>query len=187
MLFHGTNMAKAAVTTVLAPSASGVTVVLYSRIVKKRYDLPMVLNGILAGLVSITAGCVAVADGSALAIGVIGAFVYLGAAALLERFQIDDPLGAIPVHGACGIWGVWAVGIFANSAASADSYGAGLNRSAQFGMQFVAPFIIIAWSGAFSAALFTGLKKLKVLRVPEEDEKVGLDVSEHGGAQILHF
>eukprot|EP01084_Bolivina_argentea_P128910 227778_1 len=94
LALEGVNAAKVAVTTTLSPSAAAVTAMIYSRVVYKRYDLPVTLNSALAGLVGITAGCVVVADAAAIAIGVVSALVYIGSAELLEKLKIDDPIGA---------------------------------------------------------------------------------------------
>ncbi|MCP5106330.1 MAG: ammonium transporter, partial [bacterium] len=77
------------------------------------WSLPRVVNGILAGLVSVTAGCAVVGPGFAILIGFIGGFVYFGTSKLLDYLRIDDPLDAFPVHGMCGFWGVLATGLFA--------------------------------------------------------------------------
>eukprot|EP00924_Labyrinthula_sp_SR-Ha-C_P013789 maker-scaffold_5-snap-gene-13.9-mRNA-1 protein AED:0.01 eAED:0.01 QI:73/1/1/1/0/0/2/67/437 len=190
LVIDGTNMSKAAITTTLAPSAAGVVGIIVSKLVKGHYDLSMVLNCILAGLVSITAGCTAVEDAVALPIGAIGALVYIGSAQLLENLKIDDPIGAAPVHGFAGVWGVLAVGIFASEDALIDSYSISegdLDRGAQFGMQFVGILLIVLWTSFLTAILFTVMKILGFLRVSPDIEKDGLDASEHGGAQKLHF
>jgi len=188
LVFDGTNMAKAAVTTTLAPSAAGVVATIYTRVVRGTYDLSTVLNSVLAGLVSITAGCVAVADGSAIAIGAIGALVYIGSAKLIEKYGVDDPIGASPVHGFSGVWGVLAVGIFFNEDAVNDSYGIlPDSQGVQFGMQFVGILLISLWAIVWGGVIFGGLRAFNVLRISDSLEEGGLDESEHGGAQQVHF
>merc|ERR1712039_437263 len=98
--------------TTLAASVGGLTVLLLRLIMHKRYDIGGMCNGILAGLVSITAGCGNVDCGWAVFIGVFGGLVFQAASSLLKTLKIDDPIDAFAVHGACGIWGVLAAAIF---------------------------------------------------------------------------
>ena len=174
---------KVAVTTTLAAAAT--TCSMYSRILYGHFDLMLSLNGVLAGLVSITAPCPVVDPWAAIVIGIIGAFVFIGASALLKKLKIDDPLDAFPIHGACGFWGVIAVGIFATDANVAWSYGNvndDVSTMKQLGVQLVAGLAIAGWTIVTSGALFFGLKLLGILRVSEEDEEEGLDKSEHNGS-----
>ena len=108
-------MARAAMCTTVSASIGGLTVVFFDRIFSKTYDVGMVCNGILAGLVSITAGCASMHVWAAFLTGFIGAFVYYGASKTMLKLKIDDPLDAYAVHGACGGWGVIAVGIFGSN------------------------------------------------------------------------
>jgi len=195
LALEGVNAAKVAVTTTLSPSAAAVTAMIYSRVVYKRYDLPVTLNSSLAGLVGITAGCVVVADAAAIGIGVVSALVYIGSAKLLEKLKIDDPIGASPVHGFAGIWGCLAAGIAYQETAVFDGYSARIpeSRGGQFGQQVVGVIIIILWVGATSGLLFVSLmgfkpsNRTKFLRVSPEVEAEGLDSSEHGGDFKTHF
>ena len=106
----GALAAQVAMNTTLAAATGGITVFLLRYAIMKKYDVGGLCNGILAGLVSITAGCGNVECGSAFAIGLVGAFVYQGSSMLLQKLKIDDPVDASPVHGFCGIWGVLAAG-----------------------------------------------------------------------------
>lgn len=181
--------AKAAVTTTIAAASGAVTCTLYGRIVYKRWELMLSLNGVLAGLVSITANCPVVELWGAMLIGIIGACVYMGASQLLKKLKIDDPLDAFPVHGACGVWGVLAAGIFGTDENIAWAYGNDTGAVAsgeQFGVQLTACVCIIAWVSVTIAPLFFLLKKMDMLRVDQQDEFVGLDVSEHGGSVYQH-
>lgn len=195
LALEGVNAAKVAVTTTLSPSAAAVTAMIYSRVVYKRYDLPVTLNSALAGLVGITAGCVVVADAAAIAIGFVSALVYIGSAKLLEKLKIDDPIGAAPVHGFAGIWGCLAAGIAYQETAVFDGYSNRIpeSRGAQFGQQVVGVILIIVWVGATSGLLFVSLmgfkpsNRTKFLRVSAEVEEEGLDSSEHGGDFKTHF
>merc|ERR1712107_671256 len=98
--------------TTIAAAACGITVLIIRFAIWRKYDIGGMCNGILAGLVSITAGCGNVECGSAFAIGIIGAFVYQGASSLLRFVKVDDPIDAFAVHGACGAWGVLAAVFF---------------------------------------------------------------------------
>ena len=106
----GALAAQVAMNTTLSAATGGITVFLLRYLILKKYDVGGLCNGILAGLVSITAGCGNVECGSAFAIGLVGAFVYQASSMLLQKLKIDDPVDAAPVHGFCGIWGVLAAG-----------------------------------------------------------------------------
>ena len=109
---YGRDLARVAVTTTLAPAAGGITTLLIKKALTGQFELGAVCNGILGGLVSITAGCSVVHPYAAIIIGMLGGFVYVGASSLLVKLHIDDPLDAFAVHGACGAWGTIAVGLF---------------------------------------------------------------------------
>jgi Amt family ammonium transporter len=151
------------------------------------YDVGLVLNGTLAGLVGITAGCAVVDPWAAVVIGALAAPVMMIAVEALDRVKIDDPVGAVPVHGFAGLWGVLAVGLFASEAGMAQaytettSYGLLLGGGAeQLGIQALGAFAIMGWTVATSAVLFLALKFTVGLRVSEEEELRGLDIFEHG-------
>mmetsp|Transcript_38041 Transcript_38041/g.125483 ORF Transcript_38041/g.125483 Transcript_38041/m.125483 type:complete len:484 (-) Transcript_38041:210-1661(-) len=163
------------------------------------YEVPAICNGILAGLVSITAGCACMLPWAAFLTGFIGAFVYYGASKLMLKLKIDDPLDAFAVHGACGFWGVLAVGVFGhpefvgfgwdgeNGDVAGDEYAGFLyGGSTLFGAQLVALIIEIAWVASLSTAMFFALKMSGILRVSEEVEMAGMDVSKHGGSAYNH-
>jgi len=158
------------VNTTLAAAAGAVFAMLISWIVDKKPDLGMALNGILAGLVGITALPDGVTNGEAIIIGAVAGLLVYGGMKLLEMLKIDDPVGAWPVHGLCGVWGGIAVAIFGDYGPDYGSFGAQLTGSLVIPIYaFVTMFI-----------LFTILKAIGLLRVSEEDEMVGLDLSEHG-------
>lgn len=140
-----------------------------------------VMNGTLAGLVAITAGCNVVTAPSAAAIGAIGAVCMLIAESLLEKWKIDDVVGAVPVHGAAGVWGTVAVGIFGQTA----QLETGLAWGSQIAVQLFGAVVCFVW--AFGAA-FLVLRLISPhlsLRVTPEDEYKGLNVSEHGASTEL--
>ncbi|MGF1511513.1 MAG: ammonium transporter [Myxococcota bacterium] len=173
-------IAHIATTTLLASMAgvAGATVTNHLR--TKAFDLTMMINGCLAGLVGITAGCAFVSAGSAVLIGgVAGALVVLGVG-LLDRLRLDDPVGAIPVHLLNGVWGTVAVGLFAEARFSAD-VGSGLLFGGGFGLLGVQCIGILA-VGAFVLSLSFGawmlLRSSMGIRVDAEHEFEGLDMSE---------
>lgn len=125
----------------------------------------MLLNGALAGLVSITANCDSVTNYEAIIIGLVGGVLVVAGITLLQKLKIDDAVGAWPVHGLCGIWGGIATGIFA---------------AHNLGVQVLGSLAIAAWAFATMYLLFVILKKLGMLRVSRDDELAGLDIAEHG-------
>lgn len=157
------------VTTCLAAAAGGVSAFVTSLIKYKNYDLTMFLNGILGGLVGITAGADQMSPNEAVIIGLIAGVVIVFGVALIDKLKLDDPVGAVAVHLICGIWGTLAVGIF-GAMASVDQFLvqlAGVGAAATFCT--ITGFII----------LFT-IKKVAGLRVSETEELEGLDIHEHG-------
>lgn len=157
------------VTTALAASAGGMVASFVSWGVSGKPDLSMALNGILAGLVGITAGADQMAMGSAIAIGGIAGAIVVFSVMMFDRIKIDDPVGAISVHLVCGIWGTLAVGIFGEMA--------GLG---QLWKQFVGVACYGVFAFASAMILFLSIKAVMGLRVSEEEEIEGLDLGEHG-------
>jgi Amt family ammonium transporter len=182
--------AKVAVTTTLAACAGGVTAVIVSKAKSGVYDMGLTINGILGGLVGITASCAIVDPWAAIVIGAVAAVIVIGAVDLLDRLHIDDPVGAAPVHLGAGLWGVLAVGLFATNdgitaafTGPTESYGLLVGGGAeQLGIQALGAASIIAWTAATSAVLFLAVKFTIGLRVDEHEELEGLDVGEHGAA-----
>ena len=172
---------KCAVTTTLAAAAGGLSALACEVIEGKNADLPPILNGILAGLVSITAGCSVTEPWSAFILGLVGGVVYTYACKLLIKFKIDDPLSASPVHFFCGAWGVLGAGLFATKANNGLFTG-GATSGKQIGVQIAAIFAIAAWTCILSGLLFFGLKAAGLLRVSSESEEKGMDESKHGGS-----
>jgi len=179
--------AKVAVNTTLAAGAGAVSATFLSRMRTGSYDIGLVLNGTLAGLVGITAPCAVVDPWAAVVIGLIAAPVMMIAVESLDRAGIDDPVGAVAVHGFAGLWGVLAVGLFAakdgiaQAYVASDSYGLLLGGGAeQLGIQAIGAGAIIGWTVATSGAMFLVLKYTVGLRVSEEEELRGLDFFEHG-------
>ena len=157
------------VTTCLAAAAGGVAAFVFSQILYKNFDLTMFLNGILGGLVGITAGADQMTPTDAILIGAIAGVIIVLAVALVDRLRLDDPVGAVAVHLICGIWGTLAVGLF-GAMASAD----------QFLTQLTGVAIVGAFCLATSFIILFTIKKTMGLRVSEKEEIEGLDEHEHG-------
>ncbi len=155
-----------AVNTTLAAATGALFAMVMSWVLFKKPDLTMALNGALGGLVGITANCHAVSNPEALLIGAVAGVLVTLAVVALDKLQIDDPVGAFPVHGVCGLWGGIATGVF--------------GEGCSLFPQLVGTFTIAGWALALSLVLFYGLKVSGLLRVGAEEEIAGLDISEHG-------
>ena len=176
-----------AVTTTLAASAGGLAGTFGSWLLFGKPDLGMCLNGILGGLVGITAGCDAFTAEMSVLIGFVAAFIVMGGCVLLDKLQIDDPVGAFPVHGMCGMWGCMALGILPNvytSAAVAEKLrgtaAADFTAVTSFKTQLIGTLAYAGWAFATMMLLFGALKAIGYLRAGEHEETKGLDISEHG-------
>ncbi len=163
------------VTTNLAAAAGAAAGLFINWIAVGKPQLPPMLNGALAGLVAITAPCAFVTPTEAIIIGAIGGVImYLGTL-LLERLQIDDAVGAVPVHGFAGVWGTLAVGLFHGQTGLLHGGGAAQLISQIIGIVAAGGFVLLS-----SAIMFALIKATVGLRVSEEGEKMGLDAYEHG-------
>lgn len=166
-----------AVNTLLAAGAGATLAMISTWILHKKPDLTMAANGVLAGLVGITANCDGVSNVEAIIIGAVaGVLVVLGVK-LLDLLKIDDPVGAFPVHGICGVWGGIAVAIFGSydgcSTQAIGDYG-------NWVAQLVGSTVIPLWAFGTMLILFFILKAIGMLRVSKEEEMRGLDIGEHG-------
>jgi Amt family ammonium transporter len=164
------------VTTCLAAAAGGVSAALTSWVLLKKPDLSMALNGILAGLVGITAGADQMAAMSSIMIGLIAGILVVFSVIFFDKIKVDDPVGAISVHLVCGIWGTLAVGIFGN-----------LAGGAQIMKQLTGIAAVGAFTFIFAFALFYIIKLVMGLRVSAEEETEGLDLGEHGSEAYPDF
>jgi len=164
------------VTTCLAAAAGGVGAAFTSWIVLKKPDLSMALNGILAGLVGITAGADQMAAMTSVLIGLISGILVVFSVLFFDKLKIDDPVGALSVHLVCGIFGTLAVGIFGN-----------LAGMPQIISQLKGIVSIGIFTFAFAYIVFFILKKLGGIRVSAEEETEGLDISEHGNEAYPNF
>lgn len=167
-----------ALTTTLSAAVGAVVAMILSWIMFKKPDLSMALNGALAGLVGITANCDQVSQGSALIIGAVSGVLVFSGILLLDKLKIDDPVGAFPVHGICGVWGGIATGIFGMALPVVDEIE--LTRTQYIMVQVQSTVIICAWAFVTMLALFVALKACGLLRVSEAEEIEGLDMVEHG-------
>ena len=171
--------AKVFITTNLSACAAACAAMFFTWARYKKPDVSMTLNGILAGLVGITAPCDVVSPAAAVVIGIVAGIIVVMAVEITDKkLHIDDPVGAIAVHGCCGAWGVISTGIFANG----DNGVTGLlyGNPAQLGVQFLGMIVLIAWAAIMGGILFTILKKAGILRAHAADELEGLDPTEHG-------
>jgi Amt family ammonium transporter len=166
----GKAFALIAVNTNLAACAGAVAAMVVSWLMTTKPDIGMSLNGVLAGLVSITAPCASVTPASALVIGAVGGALVVFSVQFFDRIRIDDPVGAISVHGMCGVWGTLAAAVFHVGGFS----------FAQLATQFIGVLAAFAWSFGFAMVLFNLLKWTVGLRVSQDEEIEGLDLGEHG-------
>jgi Amt family ammonium transporter len=178
-IWSGLNIARVCVTTTLAAAAGAISALFLSWIWFKKPDVSMTLNGLLAGLVSITAPCAVVSPGASIIIGLIGGIIVVWAVEFIDKvLKIDDPVGASSVHLVCGIWGTLAVGIWGNveGAALGLLHGGGFK---QLGVQLVGILSVGAWAALTSLILFVAIKAILGLRVSPKEELMGLDITEH--------
>ena len=163
------------VTTSLAAAAGALASIFTSMVYLKKPDITMALNGILAGLVGITAGADTVTWVGSIVIGLIAGVLVVFAIVLIDRIKIDDPVGAISVHGVCGIWGTVAVGIFSTNP----------EHSVITQIQGTLCYALFAFIGSLILAVF--VKAIIGIRVSEEEEQEGLDSREHGQPAYADF
>ena len=157
------------VTTCLAAAAGGISSSIVSNLLYKNFDLTMFMNGVLGGLVGITAGADQMSPMDAIFIGTIAGVIIVFGISFIDKLKLDDPVGAIAVHLICGIWGTLAVGVFGNMA--------GID---QFITQLIGVGIVGAFSVVTAFIILIIIKKTIGLRVDKEEEIKGLDLSEHG-------
>ncbi len=179
-------IATIAMSSSLAEAAVGAVAMFLTWIRYGKPDVSMSFNGILAGLVAVTAGCAYISMTSALIIGVVAGILVVFAVEFIDRkLKVDDPVGAVSVHAVNGIWGTIAVGLFsqasfgeANGMAAVNGlfFGGGM---AQLGKQLLGVVSVVAWAAITAALMFYALKKTIGLRVDEEGQRIGLDISEH--------
>lgn len=170
------SIADIAVTTNLSAAAGAVAAMVVSWLRYKRSDVSMTMNGALAGLVGITAGCASVSPVGAVLIGLAAGTIVIYAIEFFDRIKIDDAVGAVSVHGVCGAFGTLAVGLFATDGGL--FYGGGLRLLA---IQFTGAASAFCWTVGAGWVLFKVIDKLVGLRVTPQEEIEGLDIHEHTG------
>jgi ammonium transporter, Amt family len=176
--------ARCAVNTTISAGAGGVTALFLYKARDHIFDLPGSLNGIIAGLVSVTASCAFIEPYCAVFVGIVGAFVYIGTAMVLLRLRIDDPLEAFPIHGACGLWGMIAAGFFDRADLQSIAnfpvkhtgafYGGG---GSLLGANILGSIIIVVWTTGLIGPFFLALKLIGILRISAEEEIIGTNAT----------
>jgi Amt family ammonium transporter len=189
MDFEG--IGRVATNTTLAACAAGLTAMLYAYLFSKKWDVSFTVNGFLAGLVAITCPCYWVTPTGAILLGGIAGVLVVMGVELLEWLRIDDPIGAVPVHGFCGIWGTLSLGLFAAGKYGASGPLAPDNSAPLTGLfygggttllvaQAIGSAIITLATFAVSMAVMLAVNATGLLRVSEAGEHYGLDLHEHG-------
>jgi Amt family ammonium transporter len=179
------SIGRIAVTTNLAAGIGAIVAMASAWVLFKKPDASMALNGALAGLVAITAPCATVTPVGALVIGAVAGVLVVTSVLFIDRvLKIDDPVGAVSVHGVCGAWGTLSCGLFnaeralgTGDASSGLLYGGGFNQMIS---QLIGVGAAFAWAFVIGMILFTLIKRTIGLRVSEEEELRGLDIGEHG-------
>ncbi len=172
-----TDIAIIFVNTNLAAAAGSVASMLVSWLIFKKPEIGMSLNGALAGLVGITAGCANVSPSSSIIIGLIAGALVVLSVLFFDRIKIDDPVGAISVHGVCGAWGTLAAGLFNMEGVTAKI----------IGTQLIGIGAAFVWAFGTAFILFKLINATVGLRVSEEEELIGVDIVEHGGHAYNDF
>ena len=187
----GGLIARVAINTNLAAAAGGLFAMGVIWILSGKADLSLAMNGALAGLVAITAPCAFVDPWAAIVIGAVGGIIVVFGCEFLDKVRIDDPVGAVPVHGINGIWGTLSIGLFGRASLGLDNaglfYGGGLRA---LGVQALGVFCVAAFVFVAMGVIFKLIDVTVGLRVSEDEEYRGLDIGEHGiqsysGFQII--
>jgi ammonium transporter, Amt family len=189
MDFEG--IGRVATNTTLAACGAGLTAMFYAYLSSKKWDVSFTVNGFLAGLVAITCPCYWVSPTGAILLGGVAGVIVVAGVELLEWMRIDDPIGAVPVHGICGIWGTLSLGLFACGKYGATGPIAPDNSAALKGLfygggtqvliaQALGSFIITSATLGVALAVMYLVNATGTLRVSEEGELYGLDLHEHG-------
>jgi Amt family ammonium transporter len=186
-------ISRVAMSTTLGGAAGGISALAYAILVNGVWDVTMCLNGTLAGLVSITSGCAFFEPWAAVVVGGIGGIIFPAASRLLTKLRVDDPLEAGAMHGGCGMWGLFATGLLAQTKAVNAYYGPLPDGSSRPGGGFygrgellaaniVGIVTICGWVVANMLFCFSLLKHFRLLRIPADEEHAGMDESYHGGS-----
>jgi Amt family ammonium transporter len=191
--------------TTLAACAGGIAAEFVSYYMVRKWDTAAIVNGFLAGLVAITCPCYWVSDVGSIILGGVAGVLVIGAMELLEHLRIDDPVGAWPVHGVCGIWGTLSLGLFAcgqYSAAGSSPTGIPVivakSKDALTGLfygggwtvfkaQCIGSVIVCTATFASAMAMFAALNAFGLLRITKDEETEGLDLSQHGNTAYPEY
>ena len=185
------GIGRVATNTTLAACAAGLTAMFYAYLLSKKWDVSFTVNGFLAGLVAITCPCYWVSPTGSIILGGVAGVIVVAAVEVLEWLRIDDPIGAVPVHGVCGIWGTLSLGLFASGQFGATGPLAPDNSAPLKGLfygggftlltaQVIGSAIVTISTFAIAMAVMYLVNSLKLLRVSAEGETYGLDLHEHG-------
>ncbi len=186
--YHGTDDADSAiaigqvVVTTLLSAAGGCSAAMFlTWAITSKPDLGMAMNGILGGLVGVTANTDQVSPESAILIGIVAGVIVVLGTILLDKIKIDDPVGAFPVHGLCGLWGCIACGIFGMDLPTANAEtGELMSRGQYIGVQVMGSVVIALWAFLSAMVIFGIIKVTIGLRATKTEELEGLDITEHG-------
>lgn len=184
---QGGDLAVIAVTTHLAACAGTVGALIMAWIKFGKPEVGMTLNGALAGLVAITAPCADVSPASAIIIGFVAGILVVISVLTLENLGVDDPVGAVSVHGVCGVWGTLAAGLFAQEIYSGNTglfFGGSIGV---LGVQLAGVVACFVWTFGLSFIMFKAIDLTVGLRVSKEEEMEGLDIGEHAGSAYYDF
>ncbi len=184
---HDLRMAVIALNTNMAAAAGAASALLLIYMKTKKFDIGMALNGALAGLVGITAPCAIVSGGGAVLIGLVAGVLVVVSILTVENLGVDDPVGAFSVHGVNGIWGLIAVGLFADGTYGDITglfYGGGAD---QLWAQLAGVGTVIAWAFGLGFVMFKLMDMIMGIRVSPEEELAGLDIDEHGSSAYPNF
>ena len=177
----GSLIARVAINTNLAAAAGVISATATVWLIAKKPDLTMAMNGALAGLVAITAPCAFVSPGHAILIGLVGGIIVVLGVLFLDRRKIDDPVGAVAVHGMNGIWGTLAIGIWGQSALGVPNTGLWFGGGfTQLGIQALGTFSVSIFIIIVMGIIYKLIDITIGLRVSRENELKGLDIAEHG-------
>jgi Amt family ammonium transporter len=204
-IMDAAGVGRVAMNTTLAACTGGLAAVFLAFFMLKKWDTAAIINGFLAGLVAITCPCYWVSDVGACILGAVAGVIVILGMELLEYLRIDDPVGAWPVHGLCGIWGTLSLGFFASGQYSAAGsspfgvpsivakspdaltglfYGGGVKVLAA---QFVGSVIVCSATFVSAMVMFAALKAVRLLRISKEGELVGMDIDQHGGVAYPEY
>ena len=197
-IMDAAGVGRVAMNTTLAACTGGIAAVVLVFFMGGKWDTASIINGFLAGLVAITCPCYWVSDVGSCVLGAVAGLLVVGGMELLEYLRIDDPVGAWPVHGLCGIWGTLSLGLFAsgqNSAAGSSPFGvpqvAAKSADALTGLfygggtkvlaaQCVGSLVVCSATFVTAMAMFYALKAVRLLRLSHEGELTGMDIDQHG-------